>query len=36
MSGKGVNMWNLNAITPETEKTAHYFFAQASNSLDQP
>jgi vanillate O-demethylase monooxygenase subunit len=29
--GKGVNMWNLNAITPETEKTAHYFFAQAYN-----
>lgn len=24
-------MWNLNAITPETEKTAHYFFAQAYN-----
>jgi vanillate O-demethylase monooxygenase subunit len=24
-------MWNLNAITPETEKTAHYFFAQAFN-----
>ncbi|HEY2337397.1 MAG TPA: aromatic ring-hydroxylating dioxygenase subunit alpha [Burkholderiales bacterium] len=35
--GKGVNMWNLNAITPETEKTAHYFFAQAYNfKLDQP
>ena len=29
--GKGVNMWNLNAITPETEKSAHYFFAQAYN-----
>jgi vanillate O-demethylase monooxygenase subunit len=29
--GKGVNMWNLNAITPETQKTAHYFFAQAYN-----
>jgi vanillate O-demethylase monooxygenase subunit len=30
-------MWNLNAITPETEKTAHYFFAQAYNfKLDQP
>jgi len=29
--GRGVNMWNLNAITPETEKTAHYFFAQAYN-----
>lgn len=35
--GKGVNMWNLNAITPETEKSAHYFFAQAYNfKLDQP
>jgi len=34
---KGVNMWNLNAITPESEKTAHYFFAQAYNfKLDQP
>ena len=33
---KGVNMWNLNAITPETEKTAHYFFAQAYNfKLDE-
>jgi vanillate O-demethylase monooxygenase subunit len=29
--GQGVNMWNLNAITPETGKTAHYFFAQAYN-----
>ena len=28
---RGMNMWNLNAITPETEKTAHYFFAQAYN-----
>jgi len=27
----GMNMMNLNAITPETEKTAHYFFAQAYN-----
>ena len=26
-----MGMWNLNAITPETEKTAHYFFAQAYN-----
>jgi hypothetical protein len=35
--GKGVNMWNLNAITPETDKTAHYFFAQAYNfKLDEP
>ena len=33
---KGMNMWNLNAITPETEKTAHYFWAQAYNfKLDQ-
>ena len=33
---KGMNMWNLNAITPETGKTAHYFFAQAYNfKLDQ-
>jgi vanillate O-demethylase monooxygenase subunit len=34
---KGVNMWNLNAITPETEKTAHYFWAQAYNfRLNEP
>ncbi|HZO04446.1 MAG TPA: aromatic ring-hydroxylating dioxygenase subunit alpha, partial [Burkholderiales bacterium] len=34
---KGMGMWNLNAITPETEKTAHYFFAQAYNfKLDEP
>jgi phenylpropionate dioxygenase-like ring-hydroxylating dioxygenase large terminal subunit len=34
--GRGVNMWNLNAITPETQKTAHYFFAQAYNfKLDE-
>ncbi len=33
---KGMNMWNLNAITPETEKTAHYFYAQAYNfKVDQ-
>lgn len=33
---KGMNMWNLNGITPETEKTAHYFFAQAYNfKVDQ-
>jgi vanillate O-demethylase monooxygenase subunit len=33
---KGANMWNLNAITPETGKSAHYFFAQAYNfKLDQ-
>src|SRR5688572_796905 len=28
---KWMNMWNLNGITPETEKTTHYFFAQAWN-----
>jgi phenylpropionate dioxygenase-like ring-hydroxylating dioxygenase large terminal subunit len=28
---QGMNMYNLNAITPETGKTAHYFFAQAYN-----
>jgi phenylpropionate dioxygenase-like ring-hydroxylating dioxygenase large terminal subunit len=34
---KFMGMWNLNAITPETEKTAHYFFAQAYNfKLDEP
>jgi vanillate O-demethylase monooxygenase subunit len=34
---KGVNMWNLNAITPESEKSAHYFWAQAYNfKLDEP
>ena len=33
---QGMNMWNLNAITPETEKTAHYFYAQAYNfKVDQ-
>ena len=33
---KGMNMWNLNAITPETEKSAHYFWAQAYNfKVDQ-
>jgi vanillate O-demethylase monooxygenase subunit len=33
---KGMNMWNLNAITPQTEKSAHYFYAQAYNfKLDQ-
>ena len=33
---QGMNMWNLNAITPETGKTAHYFYAQAYNfKLDQ-
>jgi hypothetical protein len=29
--------WNLNAITPETEKTTHYFWAQAQDfSKDDP
>ena len=33
---QGMNMMNLNAITPETEKSAHYFWAQAYNfKLDQ-
>jgi len=33
---QGMNMWNLNAITPETGKTTHYFYAQAYNfKLDQ-
>jgi vanillate O-demethylase monooxygenase subunit len=33
---KGMNMYNLNAITPETASTAHYFWAQAYNfKLDQ-
>src|SRR5262245_19122864 len=32
-----MGMYNLNAITPETDKTAHYFFAQAYNfKLDEP
>jgi hypothetical protein len=25
----GINMWNVNAITPETETTSHYFWGQA-------
>jgi vanillate O-demethylase monooxygenase subunit len=28
---KGISMRNLNAITPETERTTHYFWAQAHN-----
>ncbi len=33
---KGISMWALNGITPETDKTAHYFFAQAYNfKVDQ-
>jgi vanillate O-demethylase monooxygenase subunit len=27
----GIEMWNLNAITPETERTSHYFWGQAHN-----
>ena len=35
--GGGIEMRNLNAITPETEKTTHYFWAQAHNFLlDDP
>ena len=28
---QGITTWNLNAITPETEKSSHYFWAQAQN-----
>lgn len=28
---RGISMRNLNAITPETERTTHYFWAQAHN-----
>ena len=35
--GGGIEMRNLNAITPETGKTCHYFWAQAHNFLlDRP
>lgn len=35
--GDGIEMRNLNAFTPETEKTTHYFWAQAHNFLlDEP
>lgn len=34
---RGVTTWNLNAITPETERTSHYFWAQAQNfAKDDP
>ena len=34
---EGINMRNLNAITPETDTTTHYFWAQAHNfGLDDP
>jgi vanillate O-demethylase monooxygenase subunit len=33
---KGVNMYNLSALTPESERSTHYFWAQAYNfKLDQ-
>jgi phenylpropionate dioxygenase-like ring-hydroxylating dioxygenase large terminal subunit len=33
----GISMRNLNAITPETDKTTHYFWAQAHNfGIDDP
>ena len=33
----GIEMRNLNAITPETERTTHYFWAQAHNfMIDDP
>ena len=33
----GVSTWNLNAITPETERSSHYFWAQAQDfSLHDP
>ncbi|MBT3989923.1 MAG: aromatic ring-hydroxylating dioxygenase subunit alpha [Rhodospirillaceae bacterium] len=33
----GINMRNLNGITPETETTTHYFWAQAHNfNVDNP
>ena len=34
---QGITTWNLNAITPETDKTSHYFWAQAQDfSQDDP
>jgi vanillate O-demethylase monooxygenase subunit len=34
---KGVTTRNLNAITPETERSTHYFWAQAQNfGIDDP
>lgn len=34
---QGVTTWNLNAITPETEATSHYFWAQAQDfASDDP
>lgn len=35
--GGGIEMRNLNAITPETQRSCHYFWAQAHNfHLDRP
>jgi vanillate O-demethylase monooxygenase subunit len=31
----GITMWNLNALTPETERTTHYFWAQAHDFSPQ-
>lgn len=34
---QGLTTWNLNAITPETDRTSHYFWAQAQDfSKDDP
>lgn len=34
---QGISMRNLNAITPETDKTTHYFWAQAHDfKIDKP
>ena len=34
---QGITMRNLNAITPETDKTTHYFWAQAHDfRIDEP
>ena len=34
---QGVTTWNLNAITPETDRSSHYFWAQAQDfSRDDP
>ena len=34
---QGITMWNLNAITPETARTTHYFWAQAHDfQIDDP
>jgi phenylpropionate dioxygenase-like ring-hydroxylating dioxygenase large terminal subunit len=34
---RGVTTWNLNAVTPETARSSHYFWAQAQNfAKDDP